>query len=285
MLDLQLSCRVVAMDNEMKDPIYYAIGDVHGRADHLSKLLKFIEADARYWDGRPVVYFLGDIVDRGGASLKSLELVYEALAKHPDSALHLGNHDAWFLNAVRSGGRDACVPDWAHFGGTATHLSFYPDLERDDALRAISFNYPHLLKMISNARLITSHGRMVFCHAGVDRFSDIDNQTVHDLTWIRSPFLEIADNKMHVVVHGHTIFEHGPIVTDNRISLDTGCYKNNKLSALRVNPRDRTLGFITTSDSGSRVEVDESNPHLLQRGYGTALDRVDEIFDNWKDAA
>lgn len=268
----------------MKDPIYYAIADVHGRADHLSKMLEFIEADAGYWGGRPVIYFLGDIVDRGGSSRQCLELVHAALAKHEGSRLHLGNHDAWFLDAVQSGGLGNEVMDWEHNGGTMTAHSFFPGLKLKDALLAIRADYPHLMEMIANAYPMTSHGRIVFCHAGVDRFSAIDSQDVEVLTWIRSPFLEIANNTDHVVVHGHTIFANGPIATDNRISLDTGCYRSNRLSTLRVDPKRRTLDFIVSSDSGNMVEVDEANPLVMERGHGTALDRLDEIFDNWTEA-
>ena len=267
----------------MKDPIYYAIGDVHGRADHLTKTLDFIRSDAKYWGGRPVVYFLGDIVDRGGSSRQCLELVHETLERHEGSKMHLGNHDDWFLKAVQTRGLGDEVWDWEHCGGTMTAHSFYPELRMKDAIFAIADNHPHLMRMIANAELITSHGRIVFCHAGVDRFSDIDDQHKDVLTWIRSPFLEIADATMPIVVHGHTIFQHGPVVTDNRISLDTGCYASNRLSTLRVDPKRRTLGFIVSSDSGTMVEVDETEPHILERGCGTALDRLDEIFDNWKD--
>lgn len=265
-------------------PIYYAIGDVHGRYDHLSKMIGFIEADAKYWGGRPVIYFLGDIVDRGSASRQCLELVHETLGKHAGSRLHLGNHDAWFLDAVRSGGRGNEVDSWEENGGTMTAHSFFPDMKMKDALVAIGANYPHLIRLIASAYPITSHGRIAFCHAGVDRFKSIDEQDIKVLTWIRSPFLEIANNAVHVVVHGHTIFAAGPIVTDNRISLDTGCYYSNRLSALRLDPKRRTMDFIVSSDSGSRVEVDEASPRLLQRGCGTAMDRLDEIFDNWTEA-
>jgi serine/threonine protein phosphatase 1 len=265
----------------MKDPIYYAIGDVHGRFDHLKKMIEFIEADAKYWDGRPVIYFLGDIVDRGTRSRECLELVHRTLEKHEGSRLHLGNHDDWFLDAVRSQGRGDEVYSWEHNGGTMTAHSFFPELKMKDALVAIGANYPHLIRMIASAYPMTSHGRIVFCHAGVDRFSPIDEQEKDVLTWIRSPFLEIANATDHVVVHGHTIFENGPVVTDNRISLDTGCYRTNRLSAVRLDPKRRSMDFIVSSGSGSMIEVDEAYPRLLQRAFGTALDRLDEIFDNW----
>jgi serine/threonine protein phosphatase 1 len=274
-----------SMESEMTDPIYYAIGDIHGRADHLSKTLDFIESDARYWGGRPAIYFLGDIVDRGSSSKQCLELVHATLVRHKGSRLHLGNHDAWFLDAVRSGGLGDDVTSWEHNGGAMTAHSFFPSLNLKDALISIRADHPHLVEMIANAHPMTSHGRLVFCHAGVDRFSPISKQDIDTLTWIRTPFLEIANDTDHVVVHGHTIFADGPIVTDNRISLDTGCYRTNRLSTLRVDPKRRTLDFIVSSDSGKMVEVDEAPPKRLQRGFGTALDRIDEIFDNWTEAA
>src|SRR5262245_40985987 len=45
----------------------YAVGDIHGRADLLTKLLDELRADARVgeYQGRPILIFLGDYVDRG----------------------------------------------------------------------------------------------------------------------------------------------------------------------------------------------------------------------------
>ena len=56
------------------DQLIYAVGDVHGRADLLKKLLTKIDKDRA---GKPAeIILLGDYVDRGPSSRK----VFEKLA-------------------------------------------------------------------------------------------------------------------------------------------------------------------------------------------------------------
>ena len=43
----------------------YAIGDIHGRADLLIELHQQIRQDAAGFNGRKVVVYLGDYIDRG----------------------------------------------------------------------------------------------------------------------------------------------------------------------------------------------------------------------------
>ena len=47
--------------------LVYAVGDIHGRLDLLQRLTREIAADAlgSEFDGRPILIFLGDYVDRG----------------------------------------------------------------------------------------------------------------------------------------------------------------------------------------------------------------------------
>ncbi len=75
------------------------IGDVHGCADELSKLLCQV---GRCPGDRFV--FLGDLVDRGPKIADTLRLVREVLDQHPGSLVIRGNHEAKLHK--RS-------PDWA----------------------------------------------------------------------------------------------------------------------------------------------------------------------------
>ena len=84
--------------NALDRPRLYAIGDVHGRADLLERLLGAIEADAKKAGVPPSVVFLGDIVDRGPDSRACLDLVRDTLARWPGSRLLLGNHDDCLLS-------------------------------------------------------------------------------------------------------------------------------------------------------------------------------------------
>ncbi|NOV20304.1 hypothetical protein E5S70_30335 [Ensifer adhaerens] len=65
-----------------------AIGDVHGRADLLERLLEHTYVNLP----RPRVVFLGDIIDRGPDSRQCMNLVEQELSRQPASVLIQGNH-------------------------------------------------------------------------------------------------------------------------------------------------------------------------------------------------
>lgn len=108
----------------------YVIGDLHGCADELERLLdqlKFDPAEDRLW-------FTGDLINRGPQSLKTLRLVHSL----DDSALTvLGNHDLHLLGCWQ-GLRKAKSGDTvdeileAHDGEQLCHwLRRQPFLHRD----------------------------------------------------------------------------------------------------------------------------------------------------------
>lgn len=266
----------------MKDPIIYAVADVHGRADLLDKLLAHIEADARSRGAHPVIYFLGDIVDRGPESLRALEIVRSTLERIPGSALHIGNHDRWFLESVVSEGEFDETADWLDQGGEETLLSFMPRM-RDvtAAMRYVRTNHEPIINMLSHARLFSDHGSMVFCHAGIKWDRTMEDQDIDTLTWIRAGFLNFPCVDGPVVVHGHTIFREAPFITDNRISLDCGAYKFDRLTALRVDLNARQIGFVCAKGRGALIETDEDVPFVQNRGLGTVYDRINDVFDAW----
>jgi serine/threonine protein phosphatase 1 len=274
---------VIALGNgHMHDRIIYAIADVHGRADLLKKTIDYVEADARFYGKTPHVYFLGDIVDRGPESMQALDIVADTLKRLPGSVFHLGNHDNWFLDAIDTKGTGPEVQDWEHHGGLRTASSYAPELKCKHALMWIKGNRPDHVDLIRNARLITDHGRIAFCHAGIDPRLPLSEQDKDVLTWIRVGFLEHVSKDMPVIVHGHTIFDHGPMVTENRISLDTGAFRTDKLTTCRIFPAERSITFFQALGRNRMVDMDEIEPRLIDRGHGTVLDRLDEIFDNWK---
>lgn len=68
--------------------ITYAIGDVHGRADLLERMLDQIQTDAEQRAVEYRIIFLGDIIDRGPDSRKAMDLVYATLTASPIAALY-----------------------------------------------------------------------------------------------------------------------------------------------------------------------------------------------------
>ncbi|MBN8898270.1 MAG: serine/threonine protein phosphatase, partial [Rhodospirillales bacterium] len=86
-------------------------------------------------------------------------------------------------------------------------------------------------------------GPYLFVHAGIRPGVPLEQQTRHDMLWIREPFLSSKQDHGMVVVHGHTPRQE-PTVRPNRIGIDTGAVMGGVLTCL-VLETDQ-LGFLST---------------------------------------
>ena len=229
----------------------YAVGDIHGRADLLRKLLGLIEADnARQAPAEVWLIFLGDYVDRGPASREVIDI----LMQHPpfaDKVIRLrGNHEDAMLNFLEDPARGRIWLDW---GGMATLMSYGvrvpsdmpPDKRFDHMSRRLRELLPAEHKdFLEGMPFEETVGDYLFVHAGVNPQVPLDRQDPFDLTTIRSPFLEWGRPLGKMVVHGHTISTEGPEFLSWRIGIDTGAYATGRLTALVLEGEDRRI--VTT---------------------------------------
>jgi serine/threonine protein phosphatase 1 len=228
--------------------LIYAVGDVHGRRDLLDILIAKIQADAALTaEARPVVVFIGDYVDRGP---DTRGVVAAVLALAQDGAFEVrplkGNHETQllaFLEDPRAG------PAWLDFGGGATLASYgvAPPTGRTDeaaweaARRAFASALPEAhLKFFQQLELAVVCGDYLFVHAGVRPGVPLNEQSEHDLLWIRDEFLTASRPFEKVVVHGHTP-EAAPYLGRNRIGIDTGAYATATLTAVRLHGIERSF--------------------------------------------
>lgn len=249
-----------------------AIGDVHGTAGLLSTLLQGLETVAASRKAIMEIVFLGDIVDRGPDSRGALDLVGDAIKAHPNSRLLLGNHDWWLLQFLKDELDGDAIDNWLDQGGAATLASYGATADRDlDAIRhRILRDRPEHWELLSRAATIAVEGSFVFVHAGIDPRRPIGRQQAHDCLWIRAPFLNYVGRLSHVVVHGHQPQKGGrPVVTENRISMDTGAVFTGRLSAVVIDRDSDGLAFFAATASGGFAAVE---PVRLDRGLGTILD-------------
>jgi serine/threonine protein phosphatase 1 len=229
------------------DTRIYAIGDIHGRVDLLSRLHDAIATDAvGAGVGRKVVVYLGDYVDRGPSSREVLDtLLSEPLAQF-ESVFLRGNHEETLLRFLD----DASLgTNWFLNGGDTTVFSYGverrfsgPPEERwrhiQDTLRN---NIPSgHASFLESLKLFHVEGDYYFAHAGIQPSRALDCQEARDLLWIRNEFLESKTDYGKCIVHGHTIsstVETKP----NRIGIDTGAYFSGTLSCLVLQGTERRV--------------------------------------------
>lgn len=271
-----------------KGPIYY-IGDVHGRADLLRQMLKFIESLARQRGQSPIIHFLGDIVDRGPESCAAMELVHDALGKHAGSLLHLGNHDQWFLEAIETEGKFPDVDSWVVHGGWNTLMSYTPVTDPAKIFPYIRAVYPHHIEMLRNAARFSENGPLFAAHAGVDPRYDLEAlkrgefRDLDPFLWVRDHFMHNVGKDVMPVIHGHTIVGKLPQITENRISIDTGAYSTGRLTMCMVDPDEAAITFYQTEPD--LMDIVEVEPVFIDRGYGSIYDRLPTLFPARKEAA
>lgn len=214
----------------------YAIGDVHGRADLLIGTFSRIDADLAQQPAlEPVEVFLGDYIDRGPHSRRVLDLLI-ARGRNREIICLKGNHETYISQLASD---PSIISEWQQMGGTTTLLSYgvKPPAHTDpeaarDAAHAFNRALPEIhRRFIAGLELSYTCGDFFFAHAGVRPGVALNEQSAHDLMWIRDDFLLHEDDFGKIIVHGHTPATE-PDVRPNRINIDTGAYATGRLTCL-----------------------------------------------------
>lgn len=220
------------------DQLIYAVGDVHGRADLLNKLLTKIDKDRA---GKPAeIILLGDYVDRGPSSRKVIEKLASGSA---DGTIKLtclrGNHEHTLLTFLAD---HTIGPEWGKYGGVETLASYgvSPPRKRTRAedweacQQALKAAIPeHHIAFLENLPVMADRKPYLFVHAGIDPDQPLAEQSSKTMLWIREPFLSFNGRLERFVVHGHSA-DKKPTRKRYRIGIDTGAYITNTLTALRI---------------------------------------------------
>jgi serine/threonine protein phosphatase 1 len=221
-----------------EDSRLYAVGDIHGRTDLLTRMLARIAEDAAAGaPGRRVLIFLGDYVDRGPDSAGVLDILIDHIPDGFESVFLMGNHEQFMLDFLDKG---IMGESWLSNGGRATFSSYGLDALgfflgnrtladlRADLMEALPDRHRRFL---DGLRPCHREGDYFFVHAGVRPGIPLERQDPFDLLWIRGLFLNSRQDFGAVVVHGHSI-EPEPDVHANRIGIDTGAYQSGRLTCL-----------------------------------------------------
>lgn len=234
----------------------YAIGDIHGMAQKLTALHAQIQIDAANFNGQKILIHMGDYIDRGLHSKQVLEI----LSTQPQQKEWqgwkiiniLGNHEFGCLTFINAPEK---LKEWMTTWGGATMLQSYgvpiaastsPTQARDGLLARLPAHHLNFLKKLS---LYHTEEDYAFVHAGVKKGTLLAHQNEWDLLFIReddaiSPFHpDIPHELPYRIVYGHRP-KTEPLVTLDRICIDTGAYKpNGKLTAVVL--ENDTERFLT----------------------------------------
>lgn len=221
--------------------VVYAIGDVHGRLDLLTKMHQTVARDRqsrKAADWR--VVHLGDYIDRGPDTRGVIEFLIAALGDKRMIAL-AGNHDAGLLEFLREPTKSIVFTD---HGGDRTMQSYGVKMDRGslagsrDAL-AKALPDPHL-RFLQDLKLWVEFGDFFFCHAGIRPDVPLEMQDPRDLLWIRQEFLNHRGLHDKIIVHGHTPSPHAEMM-DNRVNVDTAAFQTGRLTALVIDGSEKQI--------------------------------------------
>lgn len=217
---------------------FYAIGDIHGRADLLKRALEHLSPADQ-------IICVGDYIDRGENSAEVLRLLHD----RRDIQCLKGNHEEMLLKFLEDptgqGSR------WLRYGGLQTLASFGVSgvtettassrlLEVRDAL--IAAMGPELINWIQALPLRFCSGNVAVVHAAANPETALQDQQQHHLLWGHPEFHKTPRRDGIWIVHGHTIVDSAT-ARNGRIAIDTGAYATGKLTIAQIGPD--SVSFFT----------------------------------------
>lgn len=198
------------------------IGDTHGCFDELKIMLK--QTGLILPEDRLVM--LGDYIDRGPGSydlLQYLRLLQDTYGKEKVVLLR-GNHEQMAIDYIESGDIN-----WFFNAGKSTLGSF---IENRADIQDIS-------RYFKSLPLYFADDDFIYVHAGLRPGIKLKQQQAEDMLWIREEFYKSSFDFGKTVIFGHTPtqFINGqdyPIISGNKIAIDTACVHGHYLSAAEI---------------------------------------------------
>jgi serine/threonine protein phosphatase 1 len=218
----------------------FAIGDIHGCARSLRKLLEILKPHQS-----DTIILLGDYIDRGADSCDAIEMILELNRQCTVVAL-AGNHEKMFLRAQSE---PEMLTEWLTQGGRATLDSYRRrGHERDIA----SIPRPHWQFLAGQTLDYWETDERIFVHASIDPELDLPEQPDFLLFW--QPFTDPTVHKSgKQIVCGHASQKSGlPALFDGGICIDTWAYGGGWLTCLDT----LNQTFIQTNEAGAHRTFD-----------------------------
>jgi len=202
-----------------------AVGDIHGCADALIALLEKLEKRVN------TVVFLGDYVDRGPNSKEVIATILQWHKKMKIIPL-MGNHDFLFLQYLQGEPN----PLFFEVGGTQTLESY--ELTPASPLGEIQEKVPpEHFAFLKSLSLWWQDQHAIYVHAGLESGRHLSQQGSHSCLWGSKRFEQNDYDFGKPVVFGHTAYRT-PLITPQRIGIDTGAVYGGHLSAVLLPSRE-----------------------------------------------
>ena len=224
----------------------YIIGDIHGCFLTLKKLVEKIGKDK-------VFYSVGDIVDKGPDTCKTLDFVISL----KNFKMVLGNHEVQFINHIKRyiNNEDISNTNWyKNFGGKQSIDSYNYLNNREEIIKKMKKHLKFLEKQEFyfyfknpigkiNRKILISHGfALPYFKKRLKIKNDSLTQKQFTCNRLNSKYFNIFDIKnlqeletYNVInIFGHVANEE-PLKSNILIDVDTSCVYKNKLTAYSLN--------------------------------------------------
>jgi len=211
---------------QTKDSTTCVIGDIHGCHRSLTQLLPQVLHRA------DTFVFLGDYVDRGPQSKAVIATIVSLQRAKGRVIALMGNHDFLFLQHLMGGDNRLFL----QVGGRQTLASYGLSLTADQAEISRGIPLEHLA-FLKSLPLFWEDQHAIYVHAGLQPDRHLSQQTPQWCLWAREQFISTRYDFGKPVVFGHTVFTE-PLLTVNRIGIDTGAVYGGRLTALLLPQRE-----------------------------------------------
>ena len=220
-----------------------AIGDIHGCATALRRLLEIIRIQPD-----DTVVTLGDYMNRGPDTRGVVEELM-ALKQRVQLITLMGNHEQMWLRALDA---QEAEEEWKACGGGSTLASYGVKSAREIAPSHQAF-FQSCLKYHE----AETH---FFVHANVDPYAPLDSQTDHTLLWEHLNSAPAAHASGKTMICGHTPQKNGkPRQFGHAVCVDTNVTDGGWLTCLEV----RSGRYWQANQQGkSRADVMESEDEV-----------------------
>lgn len=211
-----------------------AFGDIHGCFEAAATAIQLAQNNSVQ------AIFLGDYVDRGSDSMKTLRLLIDAKQANPDWVFLRGNHDQMLLDVIHG---KRIVGDY----DSDTYEQTLPAFKAKDA----DFQ-KEVIDFLESTQFYYETNEFIFVHALLKDDNKVMLKKIpNDLMWSYDSIPEWTGKPF---IHGHYNTEHIKF-TPNSINLNTSCGYGGKLTGLMIDEgKPEQFDVFEISEEGKRLK-------------------------------